>query len=337
VIKIFALNPNVGSAIEYMGNTVVSWLKEIGDVYDCKHQTRTSHYLKFMYEYKPDIIVTNELYSRAVAAANIYKHLTGTPFIHVDHVWKRLNSSRGGCREIYEYEVIKEVREEANWIFCVNYKPSYEPWHKRIEHKVSNRYYATNPDVFKVVTPWLDRDMFCYIGNMLPHKLSSDFLAKVCDTDLVVDCYGSDLTTNDSYGRSFKRAQELGNINYKGLIPQDKIAEIMNKYKYLVLPHCGYEPFNWVLKQCIYCGTIPLITNDRDSQLYDGKWLDWATGLYMGCKFTNDFINNLKEFDAERPDHSDWSESISTQAKTLFPYQEFKEEFQSKVRELLNG
>lgn len=337
-MKIFALNPNVGSAIEYMGNTVVGWLEEMGEVYDCKHQTRTSHYVKFMYDYKPDIIVTNELYDRAAMAASIYKYLTNTPFIHVDHVWNRLNISRTRHHNKLEYEVIKEVREMADWIFCVNYKPAYETWNKRIAHKISNRYYATNPDVFNISKPWSDRSkMFCYIGNILPLKLSSDFLAKVCDTNLVVDCYGSDFTVDGSHRRVWERAQEEGNVVYKGLIRQDKIAEIMNEYKYFVMPHDGSEPFNWVLKQCAYCGTIPLVVNDRDTHLYNGKWLDWAAGLYMGCKFVTDFIHNLKEIDAKRPDHSETSEYISKVAMTQFPYQEFKDEFKNKVRELLYG
>jgi glycosyltransferase involved in cell wall biosynthesis len=179
--------------------------------------------------------------------------------------------------------------------------------------------------------------MFCYIGNIIPHKLSSDFLAKICETDLVVDCYGSDFTRDNAHGRVFDRAVENGNIVHHGLIPQDKIAEVMNEYKYFVLPHDGYEPFNWVLKQCAFCGTIPLVVNDRNTHLYNGKWLDWAAGLYMGCQYTDDFISNLEELVRDRPDHREMSDFISTAAKIQFPYQEFKEEFQSKARELLNG
>jgi glycosyltransferase involved in cell wall biosynthesis len=326
-------NPDVGSAIEYMGDTLVSWLKEIGDVHNCKYQTRTSHYVKFLKDYQPDLIVTNEMYVRIITAANIYKHITGVPYIHVDHVWKRLNCKRTDMAGLLDYEALMECREVADWIFCTNYMPSYEKWHHRVAHKISNRYYATNPDVFNIRKPWSDRTkMFGYFGNLLPHKLSNEFLRKIQDTNIVVDCYGrrmeehTDLVITESrnkeYYTIFDSAVESGNINYYGLIDQDKIADVMNEYKYFVMPHCGDEPFNWVLKQCAYCGTVPLVVNDRNSQQYDGKWIDWATGLYLGCESVN---------------HSVASETVSKIAMDKFSYQEFKEEFQNKARELLNG
>lgn len=353
-MRIFAFNPNVGSAIEYMGDIIVSWLEEIGEVHDCKHQTRTSHYVKFLMDYKPDVIVTNEFYVRAMIAANIYKYLTGVPFIHVDHVWSRLNSTSKDREEglldgtgTQEYEALRECRQLADWIFCTNYMPEYETWHHRIAPKVSNRYYATDPAVFNVQKPWSERTkMFGYFGNIVPHKLSGDFLAKIQHTDLVLDCYGSrldnfrDMQHRSGYDRyyiTFDRIVESGNVNYYGLIDQHKIAEVMNEYKYFVMPHHGYEPFNWVLKQCMHCGTIPLLTNDRHSTLYNGKWIDWAEGLYMSCVHTDEFISNLEQLEDEQPDHSGLSEYLSQEVRRRFPYQEFKNEFQQKVEELLHG
>ena len=151
----------------------------------------------------------------------------------------------------------------------------------------------------------------------------------------MIDCYGRDYEEDDQYDDAFEDAIQSGNIRYYGLVRQEEIPNVMNQYKYFVMPHDGYEPFNWVLKQCMYTGTIPLIVNDRDTHLYYGKWLDWATGLYMGCKYTSELISNLQEIEAKAPDHSDMSNYISKSSKIMFPYQEFKDEYKNKVKELL--
>jgi len=337
--KVFVANPNVGSAIEYMGNILCDWLSDLDvSVYDYKHQTRFTHTLKHLHEFEPDLIILNEYYFRLAAAALGYQRLFDTPLVHVDHVWKRLNKTTRDCSEgLQEYEIYNELRQYSHHVFCLNYKPEGVSWHKDIRGRVSNRYYATDPNLFSVSKPWSERDkMFCYIGNMIPHKLSSDFLAKVTDTDLVVDCYGS-LKEEGQYNLTFDRAVEHGNINYYGLVPQLEVPAVMNEYKYLVLPHNGYEPFNWVVKQCLHCGTIPLITNNRSSTHYDPTWIDWAQGMYMGCEYTSEFLENLEQLDDERPDHSGMSEHLSQEVRRRFPYQEFKDEFLEKVRELLYG
>lgn len=341
--KIAVFNLNVGSAIEYAGDIFVSWLKELGhDVQEYKLQTECQHTLKFLIDYNPDLIVINEYHHRPIVVAYLYRAIDYVPIIHIDHSWVRINHwTADNISNQYE-EVINmwyyHILRTANHIFCLNSKPLEEPWNPHVQDKISNRYYPTDDAIFNVTKPWADRTkLFCYIGNIIPHKLSSDFLVKVCDTDLIVDCYGSDFSGDGAYSRAWERAQEAGNIRYHGLIPQDKIADVMNEYKYFVMPHDGYEPFNWVLKQCAFCGTIPLITNDRNTHLYNGKWLDWAAGLYMGCTYTDDFISNLEGLVCDRLDHSEMSEMISKIAMTMFPYQEFKEEFQNKVRELLNG
>ncbi len=340
--KIAVFNLNVGSAIEYAGNILISWLEELDyEIATYTIQTEAGDAMRFLDEYCPDLIVINEDHHRPIVATYLYRATHDVRVIFIDHVWRRIDWAFE--RSPHEYEAISQmwymhILDAADHIFCLNSKPIEIPWHPRVAGKMSNRYYPTDPSVYSMQKPWADRSkMFCYIGNILPHKLSNDFMAKVCETDLVVDCYGSYKDTGSRYDVVFKRAQEAGNIVYHGLIPQDKIAEVMNEYKYFVLPHAGYEPFNWVLKQCMYCGTIPLVTNDRNSPLYNGKWLDWAAGMYMGCKYTDDLVNNLEKMVAEQPDHSEMSEIISKVAMTMFPYQEFKDEFKNKAKELLDG
>ncbi len=343
VKKIAVFNLNVGSAIEYAGDIIISWLKELEyDVSVYTLQTEPQHTLMWLCELEPDLIVLNEDHHRPLVVTYLYRAMRNVPVIYVDHVWGRIvdwaySNVHTEAEQILQmwYRMTLDTCEH---IFCLNNKPWHIEWPEHIAHKISNRYYPTDDSIFRVQTPWSDRPkMFGYFGNIIPHKLSLEFLEKIVVTDLVVDCYGKDCSTNDGYVESFSDAIQAGNINYYGLADQDKMTEIMNEYKYFVMPHYGYEPFNWVLKQCAHCGTIPLIVNDKNSTKYNGKWVEWADGLYMGCDTVDDFLVNLQKLNTEQPDHSKMSDYISKAVRIQFPYKEFKKEFQNKARELLNG
>jgi glycosyltransferase involved in cell wall biosynthesis len=342
--KVAVVNLDVGSAIEYAGEIIEDWTRELGyNVKRYKLQTEGGDTMRWMKEFAPDLIVLNEDYNRPHVVAYLYRQMQEEwlPLIYINHCWDRIvdwawQPGVGRHEEIvrmwYEHTL-----DSADYIFCLNQKPDYAEWPDRVASKISNRYYPTDSDVFKVTRPWTDRTMqFCYIGNILPHKLSQEFLEKIVHTGIPVDCFGRDVSEGE-YKKAFDNAVANHSVRYKGLIPQELIPEIMNRYQYLVLPHNGYEPFNWVLKQCMHCGTIPLIVNDRDSKRYEGRWLDWASGLYMGCPTVDDFLHNLDKIRHEVPDHSNLSEKISKEVRRRFPYHEFKEEYQNKVEVLLNG
>ena len=38
----------------------------------------------------------------------------------------------------------------ADYIFCLNQKPPYREWPEIVKHKISNRYYPTDPYLFGV-------------------------------------------------------------------------------------------------------------------------------------------------------------------------------------------
>jgi glycosyltransferase involved in cell wall biosynthesis len=343
VKKIAVFNLNVGSAIEYAGEIFTEWLREF--VYEVRvytAQTQATQTMRFLVNYEPDLIIINEDHHRPIVTNLLYQAIRHVPIIYIDHSWYRINwetqkNYTSDSDQVY-LMWYKEMLHKADHIFCLNYKPDNVPWYQPVQDKISNRFYPTDPSIFNITQPWARRErMFCYIGNLLPHKLSEDFLAKIRWTDLKVDCFGSADHATERYIKVFDKAVDSGHISYQGLVGQGEVADVMNKYKYLVLPHDGYEPFNWVLKQCMFCGTIPLVTNDRDSTLYYGKWIDWADGLYMGTKYTNDFIDNMMLLVHEEPDHSEESVRISRMAQAKFDYNDFKNEFKLKAWELLHG
>lgn len=343
--KIAVFNLNVGSAVEYAGKIFISWLEELEDVEVRVYtlQTVITDTVKFLYEYQPDLIVINEDHHRIVVSNMAYRGLRYAPIIYVDHSWYRINDADNPRQTEAEetwWMWYKHMLDYSNHIFCINYKPDTVEWNPRVKGKISNRYYPTNPELFKVTTPWADRQkMFCAVGNLLRHKFAMGFMAAMRGTDLHVDCYGrNDLDMGDwKYKDAIEFAQEKGNITLKGEIPQHAVTDVLNQYKYLVLPHDGFEPFNWVLKQAMHCGTVPLVANRRDTNQYYGKWIDWADGLYLGVQFFDELVENMEHIVKEDIDMSDRSVYMSQEVQRRFPYQEFKDEFKMKAQELLNG
>lgn len=343
--NVLVVNLNVGSAIEYAGDVITDWIKEAGyNVKVYKEQTEAGALLREFNSFKPDLIVLNEDYHRPHVATFLYRRMLDyhVPLIYINHCWNKIVD--WGCKSAINYyeEMVRmwyrHTLHTADYIFCLNQKPDEYEWPREVRGKISNRYYPTDPSMFHISTPWEERkDYFCYIGNIIPHKLSQEFLEKLPHVRIPVWCYGREYPHDDEYKKAFEYAKDNYSIRYRSLTPQEEIPQIMNKYKYLVLPHDGYEPFNWVVKQCLYCGTIPLVVTDKDLPKYFGKWLDWAKGLYFGCDTVDDLLYNMEEIVIDIPDYSNISRHISNEAMRRFPYQEFKEEFQEKVRELLNG
>jgi glycosyltransferase involved in cell wall biosynthesis len=327
-MKIFYTNFNVGSGIEYVGDTFKSWINEIDDIelLEFKEQDHPDTIFKAIMEFNPDMIISNESYERS--RTSISKYLNLYPNINLMflcHSWNEL---------LYKDELEQEYRDflnDASSIIILNSMPA-----DRNFPKVKNFYHPIDPKTYKIKTAWKDRKKkFVYIGNILPHKLSEDFIREISKTDIQIDCYGnSKIRLEDGslveYNILFDNCD---NLNYKGMIPQEEVADIMNQYQYFVMPHHGSEPFNITLLQMIMCGTVPLITNDTGTNQYDSTWIHWAKGLYYSCNTANELINNLSIINQENPDMSDDSSNISKLGMEKFNYDKFKTYFQNYIKD----
>lgn len=342
---------DVGSAIEYAGDIFLSWMEELQlegwEIQVIKNQDQAYTLIDSLIEFGPDIIVLNEYYSKTVEAATYYKKFNpDVKIFFLSHTWfdtcniieHDVTEIRDGRTEEGIFDKIRFkhfLQEVVNEIMFLNYRPDgMLPM-----SNMHNFYYPTDDQVFTITTPWKDRpNLFCNLGNLLPHKLSKEFLVKVRSTDLVVDCYGKDdwdsKIVTPELRDYYRLAKASKNLKLLGIKPQSEVAAVLNQYKYFVMPHNGYEPFNWTLLQAIFCGTIPLVSNDRKSTRFDPSWIDWAEGLYLGTDTVDELVKNMVSIKKENPDLSELSSTISEQAQAKFNYSVMKDAFLDILRSL---
>ena len=328
-MKVLYINFDVGSAIEYVGGIFEDWIREIisdNELMVIEKQDPPWMIAEEIQKYKPDIIIQNEYYEYKILPLFYYKkYFPDVSLILIDHVWQRMQS-------IYQNIDHNEINlyNTINHIFNINHCKTNNIYNKNI----FNFYYPTDPKIFNIFTPWDKREKnFIYLGNILPHKLSYEFIEKIKDTDIKIDCYGRRFDDKDEYKKYYELFDSRSeNLIYKGMIPQEDVPKILNEYKYFVMPHDSFEPFNWALLQSIFCGTIPLIVNDRTADYFDSSWLDWADDLYFGCNKVDEFINNLNIVN-EGFDFSKISENINQMAQKKFNYDKFKNKFQEVITE----
>ena len=341
--KVFLCNFNVGSAIEYVGDCIAEWIKECKDVELYNYKLQNPEYMIFdeLVKFSPDILVVNEYYERTAMASVFWKKVSPkTKLIFFPHVWQQVHTcfNSDNDKSYHENRYLREIYKLSDIVYMLNFPPEGEC--KEISHKMVKACHPMSPEVFDNFVPWIDRPkLFYYIGNILPHKLSREFIEKIQETDIVIDCYGrrSDITfpkgeiDPNQYKDYYELFDNCKNLVYHGVIPQNDVPKIMNEYKFFVMPHEGAEPFNCVLLQSMLCGTIPLVVNDRETDCFDPTWINWADGLYFHNDKVDDFIKNLINI-KNSPDISnakDESDRIYQETRKRFNYYALKESFQT--------
>ena len=319
-------NPDVGSGIEYVGNIIKSWIDEIQKPYiEVKDQDHPLHLIQHFIKNKPDIVIVNEEFDSICNALSYYKlFFPKTKIIYIYHVWQNI---------VYLYQHLQYdnrhkqfLLELVDNIICVNYPPEDKRIPIHIKRKMYTAFMPMDPDIYKIKTLWRKRkNMFMYLGNIMKHKMSEDFLQKIQSTDITIDCYGK-MSSDPDYAELFNSCK---NVVHKGYVSQEKVSDVMNEYKFFVMPHEGPEPFNIAMLQAIMCGTIPLIVNDRNAS--SASWIDWAKDLYYSNNNVDEFIENLtnvsKEDDLSNAEII--SQQISEMVNFRFDYKKFKKDFQN--------
>ena len=325
-MKILLFNFTVGSAVEYIGNTFRKWLNEIPniDIVEIKEQNASVVNIDFIINAKPDIIILNDLLEEKTLDCVYYykKCFPNTKVIVIYHSWRTIYNFDEKNADDFKRRYFNNLVDD---IICLNYIPENTNNTSDLFKRVHNFYHPIDTMEYYSKIPWNKRDnLFGYFGNILPHKMSLEFIEKIQQTDIIVDCYGKILDWEE-YKEYNNLVNNCKNIVFKGYINQEDMPDYINRYKYFVMAHDGYEPFNVTLLQCILCGTIPLVVNDRTSKKFDSTWIDWADNLYFGSNTVEEMINNLEHI--KTLDCNDISIQISNQAKLKFDYSKFKDFF----------
>jgi hypothetical protein len=334
--KVFFINYDVGSGIEYAGNMFYEILKERYDVYHYKSQNPSFIMLEEIVKQKPDIIVSNEFFSRGIEAIYSYKIMNPrVKIVQIFHDWQTLNSIYLEEKKDDKDLLKSYYLSNTNCVIYLNFKPKEQHWDARVKRlNPISAYFPVHSDDYKIITPWNERKGVCYIGNILPLRLSYEFLRELKKyPTLYIDCYGKSFEKDHiNYYRLFNK---LENINYLGMIQQEKVCEVLNRYKYFVLAHdVSSEIFLVILLQAILCGTIPIVSNDRSSNSFNYKWIDWADSFYFGYNNPKDMLQNLSRFIETDIDFSDISNDISRRSAEKFSFSKLKNIIFSSLEDL---
>ena len=348
-MKVLFVNLHIGSGVEVAGDTYREWIYEaINESITYIEYNKSFDFIKveefskFLIKENPDIIIVNESFEVIMLPIYFHKLYKNIKIIHILYLWTYL----------YDYNIShiptimhNSYYELCDKIFITNYLPLNKSLPSNFNpKKFYNTSQPVNPDKYNIVKKWKNRDkMFCYIGNIIPQKLSLEFIKEIKKTSIKIDCYGkippldgkwsNYLEYNEEYIDNFNSCE---NLNYMGVLKFEDVEKIFNEYKYFILPTSGQEPFNQCLLQAIYCGTIPLVVNDRTTKKFDYTWIDWAKGLYLNWNKVNEFIENLINIVDKNPDYSNMSENIRNEAIKKFNYAEYKSEFIRTIKESIN-
>lgn len=323
-MKIFFINPDVGSALEYSGDIFLSWMEELPEyeVLNYKYQNPSPIIYNEIEKFDPDVLILNEYHKRNIEASYFWKkHKPSTKLFFLNYVSSTLIYEFNDSNESVFFK--KFFLDVVDYIFTLTNLEPGQNFPSNIKNKIEIWFCPTDPEIFKIITPWDKRKKkFLYLGNILPHKIDLEFIDLFAKTDLILDCYGR-VFENNEINDKIKNAP---NIVLKGLVPQLDVPNIFNEYRYYVLPHANIpEPFNLALLQAMFCGTIPLVKNDPS---YNNSWLDWANGLYYGTHKSESLIKNMKELSSCTKNLSPISNAISQKAQERFDYYKMKQRFQ---------
>jgi glycosyltransferase involved in cell wall biosynthesis len=253
-----------------------------------------------------------------------------TKTIILSHVWKHLQSASDSYSDFDKIKsrLFIQAARQSDYTFVLNVKPEWVVYkNEDLEKKVLNRYHPVDDDEYKIKISWWDRpNLFGYFGNIYPLKFSHEFVKM--NRYVEMDLYGQREFKNKglSYPLFNKDLDNNKCFIYKGVASQDQMPDLLNSYKFFILPHTGEETFNITLLQAIKCGTIPLV-------IRKGTWLHWAKDMYLAVGDEEKLIQKMVEIRSGFPDITPYSETISKMAKEMYSYDKLREEFINSLHE----
>jgi glycosyltransferase involved in cell wall biosynthesis len=336
----FNLKGGNSFSVEYTGSIIKSFIPSEYTITEVQALASQDIFIQILNDVNPDLIILNDFIINSAQASLTYKiSNSNVKIIYISYNWFNLREAQKVSG------TLKNLIDSSDVIFNLNGKlPDIAI---SCEDKLESFYYPT-PPIFAITTSWINRpNMFCYVGNIVPHKIGVDFISKIKSTNIIIDCYGNrldeipytpwsfrDISMTDYY-TTFDSANS--NLIYKGVISQDQVPVILNNYKYFIIPHDGFEIFNWTMLQAIFCGIIPLVINDRSQTNFNYTWIDWAQGFYYGSNTSDEMINNLNLIAADNTDKTKISEYISSSISKKYNYEVFKQRFIKVISDVLSN
>ncbi len=336
--RIYFYNWNVGSGIEAIGNSIAGMFTEYRKKHpekfcEYKMQNPPSILIKELAKFKPDIIIINDYFPRIIEASYYYKLVNkDTRIILLNHCYGNLLNLPEPKKDEYPDRRVAinyalQKKEGIDYILNFNYHPSEEPYPYPLGLKVRDMYFPLSDNIWNCRTPFSKRKKdFLYLGNLHPNKFSEEFIKKISNTNLRVDVYG-EFRGEEKYKQSILESK---NLNFMGYYPHEKVPELFNQYKFLIIPHKGREcfaPAGIVFLEAIKTGLIPLVVKNESDTKGGVDRAAWARGLYYEFDSVDALLKkmSLLRKEKDKKEYEKMSKKISSVAKKHLNYENFKE------------
>lgn len=100
-------------------------------------------------------------------------------------------------------------------------------------------------------------DRIIFVGRLNKEKNLSNLIEAITETNLTLDIYGQ----GDIRTKLEDKAKKLGaKVNFMGAVPNDELPNILNRYRYFILPSF-YEGMPKSLLEALACGLVCIGTN----------------------------------------------------------------------------
>lgn len=167
-------------------------------------------------------------------------------------------------------------------------------------------------------------DRIIFVGRLTEQKNLFNLLKAISKTNLIVDIYGKGELESELKNVA---ARSGLNVNFMGIVPNEQLPQVLNKYRYYILPSL-YEGMPKTLLEALACGLVCIGTNVAgiSEVITDGVngWLACGT-------------NPENILDAIQKAVGNPSDSISKQAVGTIQSRFSLDSIAEKYRQILNG
>ncbi len=311
-MNVFLYNLNVGSGIEKIGNTILEILEDSNtqhyDITEYKMQNPACILIDDLVKARPDVIIMNEFYPRLITTAFFYKAMfPETKIILINHTLQLLRALPFDINASERFENVSKdglvllnyaFRDKIDTIINLNWYPRDAGLPDWLERKTTHVLFPVKKKEFHINVPFSERQRdFLYFGNVLPHKLSRDFIEKFSKTSMTLDIYGKLFPEHEEYNNAIDKAP---NIKWLGYCPDDKVAEVMNSHRFFISARGGSEPFMTAMAEAIMSGMIPLVANDRS--VPGSNWIDHYSDCYLEYQSVGELLKSMEHYLSNKHD-----------------------------------
>lgn len=285
--RIYGFDFSVGSGVEVTARRIYDIiLKDYdGELLLRKHHAPLNSIIREMKEFEPEVIIINELHQRAMLTSQAYKifnpdvkvillnhchpYITEYPIPPDSPLFE--NTDSFGVKSINEF-----LLNGIDHIINLNHIPEGVKIKPQFKDRAVKHYFPI-PDSFKLNIEWRHREKdFMYFGALNSLKFHPSFCNVIEKTDIKIDVFSEftkmrKLKTDGEYK---ERLESCKNLNFMGRIPEGEVEDVLNQYRFMVIPHMGPEPFMIAMAEAVRCGCIPLIHSPSNWGYQ--PWLNWA-------------------------------------------------------------